>query len=88
MVIDIKGNSIKVKFNDEWFIAYLDADSLSRATVIDLGGKLIATAGNITDEFRPQLWMVKSADEVVYWLGDDWYSNVDARLRRCYKSPF
>ena len=88
MMLFATKNCIQVKFDDGVFIAYNDADSVSRCTLMDLGGKLISTAGNITDERRPQLWLVQSRDDDTYWLGDDWYSNVDARVRRAYKSPF
>ena len=81
-------NAIQIKFDDDVFIAYTDADSVSRCTLIDLGGKLIATSGDPSDELRHQLWLVQSRDDDTYWIGDDWYSNVDARVRRAYKSPF
>ena len=81
-------NAIQVKFDDDVYISYPDFDSVSRSTLMDLGGKLISTAGKITDEIRPQLWLVQSRDDDTFWIGDDWYSNVDARVHRAYKSPF
>ena len=80
--------AIQVKFDDDIYISYPDFDSVSRSTLMDLGGKLISTAGKITDEIRPQLWLVQSRDDDTFWIGDDWYSNVDARVHRAYKSPF
>jgi hypothetical protein len=61
--------------------------AVSRTTIINLGGKIIATRKH-GSEVTKQLWLVQSRDDDTYWIGDDWYDNNFARVFLAHLSPF